>query len=181
MQVLATVRKRLELAFDALDERCRWPAEVRAQRSPGGWSIDEILEHVALTDHFVLLLIEKGARKALARGSAGAAPADPARYVERFHVIDRVGEPAFAWTRPDHMQPTGGVPWEEVRDKLRAQRAQALDTLDSLGQGQGSLHTTRLAVGPIEVADVYEFIYFLAVHAARHAAQIDRVRANDRA
>ena len=31
----------------------------------GGWTIAEILEHIALTSHFLLILIDKGANKAI--------------------------------------------------------------------------------------------------------------------
>ncbi|MBC7864438.1 MAG: DinB family protein, partial [Bacteroidia bacterium] len=28
----------------------------------GGWNINEVLEHIALTNHFLLILIEKGTK-----------------------------------------------------------------------------------------------------------------------
>ncbi len=31
----------------------------------GGWTINEILEHIGLTNHFLLILIDKGTNKAL--------------------------------------------------------------------------------------------------------------------
>ena len=38
--------------------------EVKAYRpNDGGWSISEILEHIALTSHYLLILIDKGSKK----------------------------------------------------------------------------------------------------------------------
>lgn len=40
-------------------------AEVLAFKPQVGWSIEQILEHVTLTNHFLLIIIRKGKRKAI--------------------------------------------------------------------------------------------------------------------
>ena len=35
------------------------------QPANGGWSIQQILEHISLTNHYLLILITKGVRKSL--------------------------------------------------------------------------------------------------------------------
>ena len=40
------------------------PQALRQFKPQAGWTIDEILEHIALTSHFLLIIIEKGTDKA---------------------------------------------------------------------------------------------------------------------
>ena len=52
--------------FDEVDEWFDKPKEIRCYKpTNGGWSINEILEHIMLTNHFLLKLIDKGKNKAL--------------------------------------------------------------------------------------------------------------------
>jgi hypothetical protein len=64
--LIAEINRALEAAFTQLAEWFEAPVQLRTYRpATGGWTIDEILEHVALTNHYLLILIEKGATKAL--------------------------------------------------------------------------------------------------------------------
>lgn len=40
-------------------------SDVLSFKPQVGWSIEQILEHVTLTNHFLLILIRKGKRKAI--------------------------------------------------------------------------------------------------------------------
>ena len=72
-QTIAAVRALLIEVFDAVDAWFDEPAEVRAFRpQDGGWSVDEVLEHVTLTNHYLLLVIRKGCDRALRRAARGA-------------------------------------------------------------------------------------------------------------
>ncbi|MDB5234230.1 MAG: hypothetical protein JWR44_1223, partial [Hymenobacter sp.] len=65
-QLIAEINQKLATDFGQLDGGFAAPAPLRSYRpARGGWTIDEILEHVALTNHYLLILIEKGAAKAL--------------------------------------------------------------------------------------------------------------------
>ncbi len=51
--------------FDSKPELASWVPPTN------GWSITEILDHIVLTSHYLLLLIEKGTRKSLAAKAKG--------------------------------------------------------------------------------------------------------------
>jgi hypothetical protein len=58
------IRIEMQQAFAELDE---WfdldTSLVSYQPADGGWSIREILEHVSLTNHYLLILIKKGRKR----------------------------------------------------------------------------------------------------------------------
>ena len=57
---IAAVRQALTDVFAAVDGWFDRPEELhRFKPSSGGWSIDQILEHVTLTNHFLLLVIRR--------------------------------------------------------------------------------------------------------------------------
>lgn len=167
----------LEQAFGALDEACGLPPRSRRARpAEGGWSVDEVLEHVALANRYLLRSIGKAARTAQARSSAQGNELGPARYGERWPLIEATGERSFAWAHPAHMTPSGSADASRVRSELAEQRAELGQLLARLPEGAGALCTRSLDVGRVGRADVYEYAYFVAVHAQRHVRQIARAR-----
>ena len=168
------VTAELESAFEALD-RCFELGEdaLAYQPSGGGWSIAAILEHVTLTDHFLLLVIRKGRDKALKRAAAGMAIQGTESDLE---ALAPIGHPdTFPWLRPDHMVPTGGLSSDDIRIRLHTQHQEALAILRSLPHGEGSLHLVRMSVRDLGKLDLYQWLAFLALHARRHHIEAQRV------
>ena len=175
--LIAETNQKLAVDFGALDSWFAAPAPVRSYRpANGGWSIDQILEHVALTNHYLLILIEKGATKALKNAHGLDLATELAnRQSVRAH-LDEIGRPgAFAWTRPEHMEPRGLKSGPEVAATLQQQLQQCRAVLARLPHGEGVLHRTTMSVHDLGKLDVYDFVYFLAKHAERHVAQIEKV------
>ncbi|HEY9048538.1 MAG TPA: DinB family protein [Ohtaekwangia sp.] len=142
--------------------------------SSGGWSICEVLEHVMLTNHFLLIIIEKGCEKALRKHEA-LAGADfiPEHYTLADPALLAIGQTkSFAWQRPEHHQPTGEKTLPQVRREMRDQLSRCLYTLDLLPNGEGTLHHTTMSVNNLGKLDVYQYLYFLALHAQRHQQQM---------
>ncbi|NUO02416.1 MAG: DinB family protein [Saprospiraceae bacterium] len=145
------------------------------QPENGGWTINQILEHIGLTNHFLLILIEKGTQKALNNAN------DPEwkSALENYHFHkDQLTEiglyQSFAWIRPEHMEPKGEKTLPEVRAQLRDQLAQCLHCLNMLKNGEGALYKTTMTVNNLGKIDVYEYIYFLGQHGQRHLTQMQR-------
>jgi hypothetical protein len=139
----------------------------------GGWSINEVLEHVMLTNHFLLVLIEKGTAKALKKSETSAVIDVPDNYVLGTPALLQIADPnAFAWQRPDHHQPTGDRPMCEVRREIRNQLERCLITLELLPNGEGILYAMTMSVNSLGKLDVYQYLYFLALHAQRHLKQM---------
>src|SRR5690349_21249399 len=98
-QTLSETIAELDTWFEQSEESHRYRPQ------DGGWSIQEILEHVTLTNHYLLLVIRQGQEKALRRASRGEPVGEGESDLDR---LTPIGHPdAFPWIRPEHMEPTG--------------------------------------------------------------------------
>lgn len=171
LRTVAEVRGTIRSAFGEADGWFDRPSEARAFRpADGGWTVDEILEHVTLTNHYLMLVIRKSAEKARARG---ARQGRVMQGESDLRLLDPIGvRRLFAWPRPDHMVPTGKTSPGEVRSLMRQQVDECDGILGRLGGGEGSLHRVRMSVNDSGRLDVYQWLMFLALHARRHLAQM---------
>jgi hypothetical protein len=168
---IRNVRDTLTSVFTEVDGWFDRPEEARVFRPPdGGWTIDEVLEHVTLTNHYLLLVIRKSTGKALSRAARRSSVTEGE---SDLRLLDPIGERgAFLWERPDHMVPTGEKARGEVQAIMRGQVRECLDILGRLGGGEGSLHRVQMSVNGSGRLDVYQWLQFLALHAHRHLAQM---------
>lgn len=142
-----------------------------------GWSVPQILEHVSLTQHYLLILIRKGRARAL---ELAAKPGKLETALSEFRPdaarLDAIADPgAFEWMRPEHMEPTGTADLAEVSGKLDVQFAECRQALFDLGRGEGLLYLTTMTVNGLGKLNVYEYVLFLCKHAQRHVEQLRRV------
>jgi hypothetical protein len=170
-KTIEAVRTLLNETFDELYPWFDKSVEIRAYKpKDDGWSIDELLEHVTLTSHFLLLVIRRGAEKSLKRAKTQSLSSEAESDLE---VMTPIGHPdAFPWMRPDHMEPTRTKTIQEVLETMQQQHRECLEILENLANGEGALHTVRMSVQNLGKLDMYQWLYFLALHAKRHAAQI---------
>lgn len=173
--VLNHIQTHLLDTSTAVDAWFDKPARLRAYRpAAGAWTIDEILEHIELTSHFLLKLIDKGGSKALRRATEidwAATLEDYPFEIEKFTSIGQ--HRSFDWVRPEHMEPQGLRPLAEIRVSLQQQQGRCLVWLERLKNGEGALVRTTMSVQNLGKLDVYEYIYFLSLHAQRHIAQME--------
>lgn len=142
----------------------------------GGWSITQILEHIGLTNHFLLILIEKGKRKTLKNFHNLDLSHELTSYAFGNKKLEEIGKHlAFEWIRPAHMEPTGAKTLPEVKTELQAQLKQCENALAEMPNGEGVLYKTTMTVNGLGKIDVYEYIYFLAMHAQRHIEQTEKI------
>ena len=147
----------------------------RYQPVNGGWTIDEVLEHVSLTNHFLLLIINKATNKAVKRAAKATEYKVPNDYADSLHRVDEVGKhKSFTWIRPDHMEPKGEAP-DLVLGKLQEQLRNCLSCLTQLRNGEGFLVTTTMTVNGLGKIDVYRYLYFLSKHIERHITQMQLI------
>jgi hypothetical protein len=167
------VNTKLTETFDHLDYYFDLSEEIRAYHySPDEWSIDEILEHITLTSHYLMIVIKNSRDKVLKRVKIQSVIGDESD----LETIIRIGDPdAFAWMRPEHMEPTRAKPMNEVRQTMRSQQRECLAILAQLSNGEGSLHKVRMSVQALGKLDVYQWLFFLAQHAKRHTIEIERI------
>ena len=153
------------------------PDEVKRFRpAPDRWTILEILEHISLTSHFLLKLIDKGAAKAQRNVKGLSLEKELDRFDFDLEKLAIIGQhKAFPWIRPAHMEPTGERSEAAIRKTLIQQLNRCLTHLENLQDGTGLLHQMTMTVHDLGKINVYEFIYFLSKHAERH---LDQMREN---
>jgi hypothetical protein len=174
---IARIAARVDAAFAAFDATLADAGERRARRAPSisPWSPLEVAEHVALTNRFLWILVDKIAVKARSKLARGEVPPSTAPNVNDLELVARHD---FRWEAPAHMRPTGEVPFEVVRATLAAQRASASAHCAEMPAGEGSLHTIKMSVvGPEARLDLYQFLAFAALHVERHTLQVQRILA----
>jgi hypothetical protein len=179
MNILGTIthiRNFLTNTFDEIDTWFELPETLRHFRpARGSWTIDEVLEHIGLTNHFLLILIDKGTSKAWNNVHQLDLAAVLADYTFRTDQLTEVGlHQSFEWIRPEHMEPKGEKSLPEVRQQLKDQLTQCLAYLDRMPNGEGVLYKTTMTVNQLGKIDVYEYIYFLAQHGSRHIMQMQQ-------
>lgn len=172
-----TIQKVHEALAEAAAEANAWfdrPEEIRVYKPmDGGWSINEILEHITLTSHYLLLIIRKGCQKARKRASESASLPEGESDLTR---LEPIGHPdAFPWIRPEHMEPTRLPALEEIRTRLLTQHQECQQILTDLQNGEGALYTVRMSVQNLGRMDMYQWLYFLSLHQRRHISQIEQV------
>jgi hypothetical protein len=141
-----------------------------------GWNIRKVLEHVYLTNHYLLMLISKGTKKALERSKREGFAGDLANYDLDWERLRTIGQhKSFEWNRPGHMEPRGRMPISGIRRDLELQLQQCRTHLQALQHGEGVLYKTMMSVNNLGKIDVYHYIYFLIQHAKRHVTQMERV------
>ncbi|WP_164723332.1 DinB family protein [Chryseobacterium aureum] len=170
------IRTHLELTFDEVD---RWfetdSKTLNHQPSNGGWTVQQILEHIYLTNFYLLILIEKGSKKAIKNSLDLDLQSEMRNY--RFNKVnfDKVGKHgSFEWIRPEHMEPKGDWSLNEIRNLINQQYLQCLNYLEVMKNGEGLLYKTTMTVNELGKINVYEYIYFLSLHARRHITQMEK-------
>ena len=174
-QAIDTRRASLREAFD-LCRRYAAPDEPlwSTRPAPEAWSVREILEHVTLTNHYLLILVDKlsqRCRKRLARGD------QPPTKASDVTALERISQREFAWPHPEHMTPSGTLAPEDLDRQLCADRDRCLALLDEFPGGGGALHTIRMSVVDARL-DLYQFLAVIDLHARRHLRQLEHNRAS---
>jgi len=166
----------LKVSFKEIDGWFDKNESVREYRpQSGGWSINQVLEHIGLTNYFLLILIDKGANKALQNVNELNLEEELKNYTFHRDKLNEVGlHQSFNWFRPEHMEPKGLKSLTDIRRQINDQLSICLSYLDKLKNGEGVLYKTTMTVNALGKIDVYEYIYFLAQHAQRHITQMKK-------
>lgn len=173
-RLIQDIKTHLELSFDEVE---KWfekdKATLNYQPLNKGWTVQQILEHIYLTNFYLLILIEKGSKKAMRNYLNLDLQSEIKNYSFNKDKFEKVGEyNAFEWIRPEHMEPKGELNLNEIRSLISQQYDQCLNYLDLMKNGEGLLCKTTMTVNELGKINVYEYIYFLSLHAQRHVIQM---------
>lgn len=151
--------------------------ELLSYRPNVGWSIELILEHVILTNQFLLILIRKGKKKAKELTLKVDLIQTVSNYQYNLGELEKIGEhKSFKWIRPEYMEPKGDKTVDEVKSLLEEQIIECKEILKEIPNGEGILYKTTMTVNDLGKIDVYQYIYFLCQHANRHITQMQGVK-----
>ncbi len=169
-KTVRALRDEIAAIFGLLDSWCaRSPEELDLVPKDVGWNIRLILEHISLVNHYLLLTLGKGVRLAVRRAGRQPIPAGESDLT----IFAEIADPdAFDWEPPKHMIPTGLTPLDEVRELLEEQRGECLCLLEKMARGEGFLHTVHMSVQNLGRLDMYQWLWFLLMHARRHLTQM---------
>jgi hypothetical protein len=175
-QTIRVVRDTLCAVFAQVDAWFDQPEELRRFKpASAGWSVDQVLEHITLTNRFLMLTLGKWVDIAVQRARRGDPIPSGESDLDRLLTIGERG--SFLWVRPEHMEPTGVTSSAEVRAKLRRQLGECLIQLERLGGGVGALCRVTMTVNALGKIDLYQWLFFLAQHARRHLQQLAAIEA----
>jgi hypothetical protein len=176
-QIIAELREIITGVFSGIDTWFAKDARLRAFRpARDEWTVDRILEHVLLVNHYLLILIDRGARKAVKKADAKKIEQALEDYELSNPLLEDIGiNNSFEWKCPRHMVPAGSRSSEEIREELSAQKKKLLDYLIMLRNGEGALCKTTMSVHSLGKLDVYQYIYFLLKHMKRHIQQMEGI------
>ena len=164
------IRADLVATFAELDQWFERPLNLLHFQPSKGWTIAQVLEHIYLTNHFLLLTLDKQAKRAVERANRGDAIPQQCSDLEVLNVIGVRG--SFHWDRPEHMEPTGNDSLSETRQHLCEQKETCLTLLETLDNGVGRLVEVTMSVNQLGKIDLNQWAYFLVQHARRHLDQL---------
>ena len=145
------------------------------QPASTGWTNFQILEHVMITNLYLLKLIKRGTAKAVKKALIAQPVVDWNTYSLNRKELTDIGEHrSFKWNRPEHMAPQNNISLSDIRTRIKEQRNECLEYLSKLKNGEGFLHKTTMTVNNLGKLDVYEYIEFLTLHMCRHMTQMER-------
>jgi uncharacterized damage-inducible protein DinB len=169
--------------FDSIDETrerlkervANLSAEQESFRpSSGGWSIAEIVEHLAILEGRLLGLLTVMVNKAEKAGLQRGPENSQFNPVSLEQIVERSLREKYV--APETAQPQGGVSIQDSLERLRESRA-SLTALRPRIEAT-DLSSTRYphpAFGPL---DVYQWLVMIGVHEDRHLRQIEALMAS---
>ncbi len=173
-RTILIVRETLSKTFDDTAAWIERPNDLRRFRPTSGrWSIDEVLEHITLTNHFLMLTLIKWTAVACKRAARGDIICDGESDLSRIDIIGQRG--SFRWERPEHMEPSGTMSADAIREILDSQCKECLRLLELMNSGEGSLCRIRMSVNDLGKVDLYQWLYFVTQHARRHLQQMETI------
>jgi uncharacterized damage-inducible protein DinB len=159
----------LKMLAESRDALCGAAANVseeqaRIRPAPEKWSVLDCVEHVAITEYFMFTTI--------ATKSAPAPPSGDRSREELF--LRQIPNRTTKINAPERAHPTGRFPTlAAALEQFNQNRARTIDYVEHCGLDFRAHTAPHIVFGTITVQ---EFLLVIALHPARHAAQILEVR-----
>lgn len=170
---IATTRTELISAFNRmLDVFAIREDVLYYQPSNGGWNIYQVLEHVALANHFLLLIVNKQAERAVQLANMVNKRNNTQPYVLDRNKLNRMElTGSYIWVPQRYTEPAGDMPLLQIKMTLHDQLNQVLELLND-DKALEAIERTYVT-GKI---DALHYLYFLVQHMQRHLGQVERLK-----
>jgi DinB family protein len=139
---------------------------------PGRWSVDGVVEHLAIVESRIVGLLRTKADEARARGVGRETDDSP---VLAEGTLRRMVDRAVKISASEFVQPKGAMDAEAAWAALQSSRERLRDLLRDIdGIACREIFAPHPALGSL---DLYAWIGFVGAHEARHADQIREIGA----
>jgi uncharacterized damage-inducible protein DinB len=159
----------LKLLEESRDALCAAASGVSDEQSrmrpaPDRWSILDCVEHVAITEHFMFTTIAT---------NSAPSPSSGDRSREELFLRE-IPNRARKIAAPERAHPKGRFPTlAAALDQFNQSRARTIDYVEHCEKDLRAHTAPHIVFGTITIQ---EFLLVIALHPARHAAQIREVR-----
>lgn len=160
-----------EALFQSVSDLTEQQLDYKA--TDDGWSISDVLHHLALSDEanvkLASLMLKQAEEKSL--------PPDPAPDASMLACLDHLTEPLNTKVKaPDRVAPRSHLPAEQSIARLKASREKLMSALEQLGQYDiGQLTFPHPFLGDL---NTYQWLMMAGRHESRHVAQINKIRSD---
>jgi len=172
--VIVTVRNELIRSISGLDAWFDKEDTLMDQKpSSRNWSVRELLEGVMLTNRFLLDFIDKGYAK-----SIQAHRTEEEELLHSYSLESEALLEAVNYKSPELISsnlPSRKTPLPVVRREIREQLDRCLIHLELLHNGEGILYKTGMNIDGLGQLDIYQTIYFLALHVKCHLMELQKL------
>jgi uncharacterized damage-inducible protein DinB len=146
-------------------------AQLKFKPSDGGWSVEECLKHIAITEQMLWSMLDGNLKQPPTpdkRGEVKITDEDIVKKVEDRSTKVKTMDPAKPENTPYASAAVALAAFKDSREKL-------IDYTKSTDADLRNHIVTGLPFGAI---DGYQFILFISAHSNRHMQQIIEVKAN---
>jgi hypothetical protein len=172
--VIVTIRRELIRSISGLDSWFDMDDGLMEYRpSSGNWSVCELLEAVMLTNRLLLDFIDRGNSKSVHSLRAGLEELHPTYFLQHDALWQAACEKSIELVR--YCRPAASALPPLVRQEIREQLDRCLIHLELLQNGEGVLCKTGMVVDGLGELDVYQVIYFLALHVKCHLPELQKI------
>jgi len=147
-------------------------AQLTHKAEESGWSVSDVLNHVALTDEANAKLTSN----MLKRTRAGSLPPDPSPDASVIYSMDEIfgRMNAAKFQAPEFVAPHSHSPVDESLGRLKASRERMLANVEQLdGYDLSGLTYPHPFAGDL---NTYQWILMAGAHEFRHVEQINRMK-----
>jgi uncharacterized damage-inducible protein DinB len=141
------------------------------QPSNGGWNIYQVLEHVALANHFLLRIVNKQAERAMQLTNLVNKRNNEPYVLDRNKLQKMELTGSYIWVPQRYTEPAGDMPLLQIKMALHDQLSESIALLNDSKVLEAIERT--FVTGKI---DALHYLYFLVQHMQRHLGQVERLK-----